>query len=118
MRAFPRFAICINVVGLLAGCDSMCGNEIVQTSLSPSGNLTAVVFSRNCGTTTSFNTQVSVLTSAQLPTKDSGNLLVVDDQIDLQLSWVSESQLSIRGVGSSQVFKQEAHAAGVSVSVK
>ncbi len=94
----------------------MCGNEIVQSSPSPSGNLTAVVFNRNCGATTGFNTQVSILPSAELPTTAAGNVLILDDQIDLRLAWSSETTLSIHGVGSSQVFKQESHASGISVS--
>jgi len=38
-----------------------CGNTIVEALPSPDGSHKAVVFVRNCGATTDFSTQMSVL---------------------------------------------------------
>jgi hypothetical protein len=50
-------------LGVLAGCGFApeCGDEIVSRADSPGGRHTAVVFVRNCGATTDFNTNVAVL---------------------------------------------------------
>jgi hypothetical protein len=48
----------------LAGCgDAGCGNAVLQDLPSPEGRRHAVVFTRDCGATTAFSTQVSVLPS-------------------------------------------------------
>ena len=53
-----------------------CGNDVVARVPSPDGQLEAVVFQRDCGATTDFSTQVSVVrTGAALPDA-GGNLLV------------------------------------------
>jgi len=97
-----------------SGCSTQCSNDVVASVLSPSGNNKAVVFSRNCGATTGFNTQVSVV-GATLAPDVGGNVLILDGAIPLTLRWLSESQLSVVGVGSTKVFKQEQSVAGVSV---
>jgi hypothetical protein len=116
MHGLLQLAIYASAFTALGGCASLCDNEIAQVTLSPSGELTAVVFNRNCGATTGFNTQVSVLPSAELPTNDPGNLLILDGQVPLQIFWASDSQLSVVGLGASHVFKQEAQTSGVTVS--
>ena len=40
---------------------AMCGNEIFQEASSPDNSYKAVVFQRDCGATTGFSTQVSIL---------------------------------------------------------
>ncbi|WP_345294512.1 hypothetical protein [Luteimonas vadosa] len=91
-------------------------NEISQTATSPSGTLKAIVFHRNCGATTGFNTQVSIISvSGSLP-DSAGNALIIDGSAPLQLQWRSESALHLAGLGSADIFKQEDSVAGVSVS--
>lgn len=100
----------------LSSCGGMCGNEISQTVLSPSGSLKAVVFNRNCGATTGFNTQVSVLSAADALQNDSGNTLILDGSVPLQVQWHSDSALQLSGLSTAKVFKQGRSVAGVSVS--
>jgi hypothetical protein len=116
MRSLLQLAIWAGVLATTSGCSPLCENEIVHLAQSPSGARTAVVFNRNCGATTGFNTQVSILPSADAASENSGNVLALDDQVPLQIHWTSESQLSIAGVASARVFKQESQVAGVTVT--
>lgn len=55
-----------------------CGNEPISEIQSPDKSLKVVIFQRNCGATTGFSTQVSILpANRQLP-NESGNIMVVD----------------------------------------
>ena len=101
----------------LSGCaGDMCGNTIGQTALSPSGQTKAVVFNRDCGATTGFSTQVSVLSSDDELPNDSGNALVVEGTVPVELRWLSESSLAIGGIGNAKVFRQESAVANTQVS--
>lgn len=51
----------------LSGRASACRNVEISRVPSPSAALSAVMFNRDCGTTTSFSTQVSIVTDAQQP---------------------------------------------------
>jgi hypothetical protein len=65
----------------------MCGNEVLARVASPGGGYQAVIFERDCGATTGFSTQVSVLpadaTFREQPSfwsaTEQGNVLVIDD---------------------------------------
>ena len=76
-------AILLILILVVGGCgfflsslfSGMCGNEIFQEVYSPDNEYKAVVFQRDCGATTSFSTQISILkASAKLPDK-SGKAL-------------------------------------------
>ena len=61
------------------GSASSCTNTILSEVTSPGAELKAVVFSRDCGATIGFSTQVSVLPAgAQLRPSEGGNLFAVD----------------------------------------
>jgi hypothetical protein len=94
----------------------MCGNTVEQTVASPSGQTKAVVFSRDCGATTGFSTQVSVLPADEELPNDGGNLLVLDGTVPVELSWLSESSLAVGGIGNAKVFRQESAVAKIQVS--
>jgi hypothetical protein len=94
----------------------MCGNETVVESVSPNGSKKLVIFTRNCGATTGFSTQASILPANQALPNEGGNLLVMEGKIKVRGIWQSANQLSIQGVGSGQVFKQELTVGGVVVT--
>lgn len=100
---------------VLSGCDP-CGNDIIQSVASPSGHLKAVVFTRDCGATTGFSTQVSVLSASDDLPNAGGNTLVLDGQVPVHVQWVSESALRLRVTGSTKVYEQRSVVGGVSVS--
>lgn len=81
---------------------------------SPSGKLTAISFVRDCGATTDFSSQVSIIPAGQKLKNEAGNAFIAGGKIDLVLQWLSDGTLQIRG-GGGHVFKQEASVAGVKV---
>jgi hypothetical protein len=100
---------------LLAGCGEICGNEVIKTVVSPSGTLKAIIFSRNCGATTGFNTQVSVLPANESLTKDAGNIFIINGSAPINLKWESDLVLRISGIGSAHPVKQGKLISGVEV---
>lgn len=110
------FIFVLMISALLAGCEGdMCGNEISQNIASPSGSYVAYVFSRNCGATTGFNTQVSVLPSTAKPPHDSGNLYISSQQTPVRLQWQSDKVLKISGAIDTSTIKQVTTVGGVQV---
>jgi len=58
---------------------SLCVNQVLETVNSPDGTKTAVVFVRDCGATTSWSTQASVISAKEVVSdKDTGNVLRID----------------------------------------
>ena len=99
-----------------AGCGEICRNEPVTVIPSPDGKAKAVVFHRNCGATTSANTQVSVLPAySELP-NIPGNALVLDADAPVEVTWMSDASLSVSGLGTARASKQQETANGVSIA--
>ncbi len=106
-------------VWLLSGMfDGLCGNTLLAETPSPEGNLRAVVFERNCGATTSFSTQVSVIESGSTLPNEGGNVFVAttghgkapSDQgggPDVQITWLSPTVLRIEYHPLAEVVRAE-----------
>ncbi|MES9993823.1 MAG: hypothetical protein ABW098_17880 [Candidatus Thiodiazotropha sp.] len=58
--------------------DKMCGNQIIDTYELPKANVHVVVFQRDCGATTGFSTQISLLEIGQDLANKSGNIFSAD----------------------------------------
>lgn len=90
---------------------AMCGNEIFQESSSPNNSYKAVVFQRDCGATTGFSTQVSILgTNDELP-NEAGNIFIMDghpDWTDVQVSWEENDLLTVSYKNRDEVFSRKA----------
>jgi hypothetical protein len=56
----------------------MCDNELLSEVMSPGAKLKAVVFERDCGATTGFSTQVSIIAANASLKNEPGNVLVAD----------------------------------------
>jgi len=103
---------------MLAACnDDGCGNTVLQDVPSPDGRRHAVVFTRDCGATTDFSTQVSVLTRAR-EAVGGGNVFSADTdhgQIPsdrgggpaVMAEWIDGRTLRIRYRTGARVFKQD-----------
>ena len=71
---------------LACGKVDPCGNEVISRVASPGGAYQAIIFERDCGATTGFSTQVSVLPAdaffREQPSvwcaTEQGNVLVID----------------------------------------
>ena len=82
----------------------LCANDNLRESISPNGALKAVLFRRDCGATTSYSTQVSILpASHQLP-NEAGNVFVVSGEPIVVVRWIDDQHLSISGGGASTAF--------------
>jgi hypothetical protein len=101
---------------LIVSCGDPCGNEVSQTLRSPSGKFDAVVFNRNCGATTGFNTQVSVVPAGTKLPADGGNVFIANGTLPISLTWQSDTKLQVGGVSSVSPLKKESNVSSVEVS--
>src|SRR5688572_31184690 len=74
-----------------------CSNEVLQATASQ--NRRAYVFVRNCGATTGFSTEVTIVDEpeGELP-NESGNVFRVENRFDeMRVEWETLSRLVITG---------------------
>ncbi|WP_333607767.1 DUF5412 family protein [Arsukibacterium sp.] len=83
---------------LYLSADGMCGNYIHTEVGSPDNRYKAVIFQRDCGATTDFSTQISIVKKNTELKNNSGNIFVVRCHPDSQapeLKWLSNTELLI-----------------------
>ena len=111
---------------MCSGCSDACQNTVASRSLSPDGNHAAVLFQRDCGATTGFSTQISILDADGKPS-GGGNAFVADDDHGAarvgnwegswaEMKWLSTERLLIRYAAKSRLFKQKESVSGVSIT--
>lgn len=100
----------VSVLAVALTSCSLCGNDLMKEELSPDGTLKAVIFNRDCGATTSFSTNVSVISSnADLP-NEAGNALVMDEDArfaNITAQWTGPRTLMVLCHPIPKVFKLE-----------
>ncbi|HEX8473905.1 MAG TPA: hypothetical protein VF666_07715 [Pyrinomonadaceae bacterium] len=81
-QTFLLFALVILLLPLVSvACLDLsdgCGNELLGEAQAPGGKWKAVVFQRDCGATTSYSTQISILRIDEWLVNEGGNVFVVD----------------------------------------
>lgn len=102
------------LIAALGGCGDSCENELAQTTISPSGLKQAVVFVRDCGATAGVSTQVSIVAGG-VNVVGAGNALVVEGRPSIQVRWLTDSVVSLSGLGPGRIFKQESEVYGTSI---
>ncbi len=84
----------------------MCRNELYAEVLSPDYEHKAVVFQRDCGATTGFSTQISIISAKDELQNESGNIFIIDGQparVSPEVRWLSDTELSIgKGLNGSE----------------
>lgn len=132
MRIVPgiflaTLAAIIPVAVLPLGCSFDCRNELAARIVSPGGAYEAVLFQRDCGATTGFSTQVSVLPAGASP-GNGGNVFRADANHDpdmrrgawhgpwAEISWLSPRHLLIRYANGARLFARETEMDGIAVS--
>jgi hypothetical protein len=111
-------------LGLIAGFigpkifENSCKNQIVKSYASPDNKYEIVLFQRDCGATTGFSTQVSVIqTGRELPGK-KGNIFIADDGDTpvplgswggplVEIKWIAQDKVIIEYPKGSRVFVNE-----------
>ena len=98
-----------------------CGNTVLSEVDAPTGGRRAIVFIRNCGATTAFSTQVSILPGDHRLENEAGNVLVAklagNDSL-VAVAWKSGTSLDVSYPASAEVFKRVTAHDGVSVSYR
>lgn len=94
---------------------SSCANSALAEYPAPGGRFKAVVFERDCGATTGYSTQVSLLTIGGSLPNESGNVFVADHAGGVRVSWRSERALRIEHHANARIFKSEPEYENVSV---
>lgn len=98
---------------------NICGNETLQQSYSPNGLYKAVVFERDCGATTGFSTQVSILpVGEELSDSDAGNTLICSDDFgrqEIKIEWEGSRCLKLFYSERACDLSKEAGQTGISI---
>lgn len=109
-----------------AGCSDACENTTASRLISPDGTHAATLFQRDCGATTGYSTQISVLDNGEAPA-DSGNAFRADDDHGAaavgewqgpwaDMRWLAPDRLLIRYAAKSRVFQQAKEVDGVKIT--
>ena len=110
---------------LVAGCNA-CGNRMITNVPNGNGTLRAVLFERDCGATTGFSSQISLLGNEEALPNEAGNLFVADnnhgraklgrnDTLNVALRWLDPHRLEIHYDHLARVFKAERNMRGVRI---
>ncbi|MEK7950336.1 hypothetical protein [Luteolibacter soli] len=89
-----------------------CENEVREQLVSPDGVNKVVIFSRNCGATTDFNCQASILPVSKPLPNDVGNAFIFDKG-EAKVVWRDSKTLSVSADSSARSFKREEVLQGV-----
>jgi Family of unknown function (DUF5412) len=107
--------------------DGMCGNQLLSEVSSPDHVYRVVVFQRDCGATTGFSTQVSVLKAKETLPNESGTLFVADTDHgkapggigggpEVKISWVGSRSVRLTYHKNARVFFANPHFLEVSAT--
>lgn len=115
------------VLSLATGaCDDACSDEVITRLTSPDGKHEAVMYQRDCGATSGYSTQISIVEVGQGPA-GGGNTFRADDNHGAakvgdwggswaEIKWLASDRLLVRYADKSRIFEQDHSVAGVSVS--
>jgi hypothetical protein len=112
------------VIALLlctTACLDPCGNQVVNETMSPDKRMRAVIFERDCGATTDFNTQISILGENESLPHAGGNVFVEDSDHGAskywaEVRWDSPERMVVRYPARARIFHKEARVKGVSIT--
>ncbi len=96
----------------------MCGNEIVRSLNSTNNKYKVVIFKRDCGATTGFSSQVSILNSNEELRNESGNLFISDCDHgkapraawggpEIKMKWLNKDTLELAYHKDARIFLQK-----------
>ena len=99
----------------LSGCD-MCENTIQKNILSPDGSKKIVIFTRDCGATTAYSSQISILNKqASLPNW-FGNTFTSDFSDPVTARWIDPRHVEISYLKGGRVSTAKSSVDGISIS--
>ncbi|TAK91718.1 MAG: hypothetical protein EPO06_03170 [Burkholderiaceae bacterium] len=112
---------------VLSAFPDMCGNELLAEYPSPDNKYRAVVFERDCGATTGFSTQVSILKAGFPLRNEAGNLFSADTDHGkapdgpgggpaVHVSWVDVRTIKLTHHARARIFFSRPQVAEITVS--
>lgn len=103
---------------LMTALEPSCGNDLAKEFPCPNGRLKAVVFRRDCGATTSFTMNVSILPAAKALPNEAGNVFVKDDDAAPTVRWIDDTHLLISETWPGKIFLQKPSVEKVQISYR
>jgi hypothetical protein len=112
------------VLGLWRIATGACGNEILSDVRAPGNGHRAVVFQRDCGATTGFSTQVSVIRGSRRLPNEPGNVFIADDSttaagsndtLFVQAQWIDSALLEIHHDTRARVLTADSLVEGIRI---
>ncbi len=102
--------------------DDLCETSIFNRVTSPDGRTQAVIFEIDCGATTGFNRQVSIVSSdTDLKEKNPAlpkSFFAARGEPEIDLTWLSTERLEVKYPKSAEAFRMESKSKGVAVEYK
>ncbi|SNR97327.1 hypothetical protein SAMN05192560_2045 [Methylobacillus rhizosphaerae] len=109
--------------------DSTCGNNLLTEVWSPDGKYKVVVFQRDCGATTGFSTQLSLMPSQHQLGNESGNIFVADTNHgaapsgigggpSVSIQWLDPESLVVIHHPNARISMAEPQSSGVRIMYK
>lgn len=91
----------------------MCGNDIVQKVPSPDGEKVAYIFTRDCGATTGFSPQLSILDKNDKFLNKFGNTFRSDK--NFSIDWLDEKKLQVIYDKKSKTYEMDKRVNGIKI---
>jgi hypothetical protein len=111
-----KIPLSLPALALLSACSGeLCGNDPLTAEESPDKKHVAMVFLRDCGATTGFSTQVSILDAPGKLQNQPGNILVVEGKHPCSVRWEGNNKLVISGLDSAKEFLKLAEYKGIEI---
>jgi len=112
-------ALAVAIVASTSGC-GLCGNADFREYPSPDRAMKVVVFTRDCGATTDFSTQLSVLRGADSMPGGIGNAFVADSNhgqasTAVDVRWLDARTVEVYHSAHARVFKAETSVGGIRI---
>jgi hypothetical protein len=109
-----------------ATAEKMCGNQIINSTALPEVNKKVVVFQRDCGATTGFSTQITILEIGEELKNEPGNIFTADTDHgkapsgqgggpEVKVMVVSGSTIKILHHRNARVFNHQMQWQGVTI---
>lgn len=92
-----------------------CSNTVLSTLEAPDAGKSLVVFARDCGASTGFNTQAVILPAGGTLEGDATGFLAIEGQPVLETRWDAYGNLEVTIPPGAKVVQQQDEAAGIAI---
>ena len=122
-------AFLIGIIYLVFQPSEMCGNHLIESKFSPNKQFKVIIFSRDCGATTGYSTQISIVNyDEKLEKNENGNIFIADynhgeakmngEIINVNTKWLNDKTLIIEYDEKARIFKNEDSEDGINILYK